>query len=156
MIKKPYLIQRADFKKNGKASEGIDSLLKFDYMGSAEFEFGALPKSLNRTIKDLDDYEIKMLKNITDKDGRRVCMICKPENNDEYGDYIFKMSIAKHAFMTKERVCLYEKLLGDTGYGVCEVWWDIENDIFFTLGKENAKKILKSIVAVSRKRKNNS
>lgn len=44
----PYLIQRGGFKLAPKEITGPDSILRFDYMGSAEFEFGALPQSLRR------------------------------------------------------------------------------------------------------------
>jgi hypothetical protein len=40
-----YYIQRGSFR-NEPTKKGIDSILSFDYMGAAEFEFGSLPKSL--------------------------------------------------------------------------------------------------------------
>ena len=51
-----YLIQRANFKNYENDSVGIDSLLKFSYMGSSEFEFGAIPKSLKRIRENKDLY----------------------------------------------------------------------------------------------------
>ena len=49
MRETPYLVQRV--LKNGYPSpdaKGVDALFRFDYMGSAEFEFGAINKSLKR------------------------------------------------------------------------------------------------------------
>jgi hypothetical protein len=41
----PYLVQRMRRRDNG-ARKGIDALFGFDYMGAAEFEFGALGRAL--------------------------------------------------------------------------------------------------------------
>ena len=49
-----YLIQRGNFKKSDR--KGIDGLLSFQYMGSSEFEFGALGESLKRIRKGLHNY----------------------------------------------------------------------------------------------------
>ena len=51
----PYLIQQAKFSDRSDR-KGIDSILAFDYMGSAEFEFGALPQSLKRIRENIDNY----------------------------------------------------------------------------------------------------
>ena len=51
----PYLIQRGKFESRD-FKEGIDSILKFDYMGSSEFEWGALPKSLQAIRDKKEDY----------------------------------------------------------------------------------------------------
>ena len=47
----PYLIQRMEENKypDDSKKKGIDKIVKFDYMGSSEFEFGAL----FRALKDL-------------------------------------------------------------------------------------------------------
>ena len=47
-----YLVQRGNFidKVNISTIEGLDSIVHFDYMGSSEFEWGSLPKSLRRCI----------------------------------------------------------------------------------------------------------
>ena len=42
MNRKPYLVQRCYAKTNSNGHKGVDALLSFDYMGSSEFEFGAL------------------------------------------------------------------------------------------------------------------
>ena len=52
---KTWLIQRAKFED--RKSTGIDSILSFDYMGSAEFEWGALPKSLKFIRGHFKEYD---------------------------------------------------------------------------------------------------
>lgn len=59
-MKKPYLVQRIlkkDYSAPGK--KGVDALFSFDYMGSAEFEFGALPQALKRMREHAKDLKIE-------------------------------------------------------------------------------------------------
>lgn len=43
----PTLVQRVKFRKEpSEHQKGIDRLFEFDYMGSSEFEWGALPATL--------------------------------------------------------------------------------------------------------------
>jgi len=61
-----YLVQRICAKKHSVGqSKGVDQYFSFDYMGSAEFEFGALPSALREmralhAVKALSFKEIKV------------------------------------------------------------------------------------------------
>lgn len=47
VVRLPSLIQRMERRREDrKESKGVDALFSLDYMGSAEFEFGAIPKAL--------------------------------------------------------------------------------------------------------------
>jgi hypothetical protein len=49
----PYLIQRLRLRRRGVSLvKGIDAVFEFDYMGSSEFEWGSLPRSL-KIMRDL-------------------------------------------------------------------------------------------------------
>ena len=50
MVKLPRLIQRISAREKPcyDAKGDIDRLFKFDYMGSSEFEWGALPRALKQ------------------------------------------------------------------------------------------------------------
>ena len=50
-----YLIQRGNFRKSDR-KRGVDNLLSFQYMGSSEFEFGAMGESLKRIRRELHNY----------------------------------------------------------------------------------------------------
>lgn len=52
----PYLIQRGRIRHD-ETRKGLDALVAFDYMGSAEFEYGALNKSLKALRADLKSYQ---------------------------------------------------------------------------------------------------
>ena len=45
-----YLIQRGTFKTTGEKLTGTNGVVNLDYMGSAEFEWGAIPKAYRRLL----------------------------------------------------------------------------------------------------------
>jgi len=65
---KSWLVQRGEFKiiKDNDII-GMDSLITWDYMGSAEFEFGALPQSLKRMVKEFNQYQLFEIKEVKTK-----------------------------------------------------------------------------------------
>lgn len=51
---KPYLLHRVNFRYNElKRGQGLQELVDYAYMGSAEYEFGAVGQSLDRVMQDL-------------------------------------------------------------------------------------------------------
>jgi len=123
---KPYCIQRAKFA-NRPESSGIDRLLSFDYMGSSEFEWGALPDSLKRVRKNISEYvyfEYSFKKN----PSKVVGVFCKKEQQDFVGNILEE--IAEKKFRLKEFCDLDKYIKGDEKYAN-DFWWDIEQDWFF-------------------------
>ena len=51
-----YLIQRGKFNKDGNSLTGKEGVIDLDYMGSSEFEFGAIPKSYRRIMYNMNNY----------------------------------------------------------------------------------------------------
>lgn len=52
------LIQRGTFRKSGKYFTGKEGVLDLEYMGSSEFEFGAIPKAFKRLMYHFLNYEV--------------------------------------------------------------------------------------------------
>lgn len=152
-ITTPYLIQRMKFKKNPAKNCSFGGLLQMDYMGSAEFEFGALPKSL-RVIRDnIGRYEIIVVEDVANKNSENLCFI-SPENIiDQYRPHIISMVEGK--WRGKECLKLRPHITGKSDlfsdkpasqYDLeSEAWWDIENNVIFTFGIENAGNIMSAI-----------
>lgn len=70
----PYHIQRGDIvtplaPDTARLSKAVD----FHYMGSAEFEFGALPKSFRRIEQVADDWKLQRVDDIKDGESPLVC-----------------------------------------------------------------------------------
>lgn len=127
----PYLIQRAKFiipSEHTKTRKGIDKLLGFDYMGSAEFEFGALPKSLKRIRENRDKYtqfEYSFIKH----PEKKVTVLCKKEEKSEVSEYLELLAIDK--LRLKERCDLKNFVTGNQRNWDNDFWWDIDNDFMF-------------------------
>jgi len=121
----PYLVQRCKFAK--REMSGIDSILSFDYMGSEEFEFGALPKSLGDIRGDIGNYVYFDVKII---EGKVVTVFCPSKIKDKMKDVIEGLAINK--FMLKER-CDLDIWLNDdkNSWYQSDCWWDLENNFFF-------------------------
>lgn len=133
----PYLIQRGTIEDDSN-TKGLDSIVSLDYMGSAEFEFGALPKSLGRIRDNIAKY-----KYVTYTIGNKSITIFHNEqfNNVEIRDYLIALS--NDQIRLKERSD-FNTYINPSKHDLewqsrhphsTNFWWDIENDIMFW--KEN-------------------
>ena len=52
------LIQRGKFRESGTTLTGSNGVVNLDYMGSSEFEWGAIPKAYRRLMYHFSEYEI--------------------------------------------------------------------------------------------------
>lgn len=135
-MKTPYLIQRANFVncKSRKSKKGIDSILRFDYMGSAEFEFGSLPKSLKRIRATINDYTVDRIT----INGNPVNIFCKSDDLNDVVAFLNMLSETEYPRM-KEQPRFYNYLKGEKSkYESFNIdhWWDIENDFMFWRDKK--------------------
>ena len=159
-MKQSYLIQRLKKPtganpfsfggglKNGginqKAFDQLNKIFSFDYMGAAEFEFGALPETLQK-INDhssefisgstkvswrMDDWKTKEKSSGKDE----VYYICHKDHEEEVKKRIAIWAIGKKAsYMNlKERVRLNESFKEDMFKG----WLEFDNGFFFFIDKK--------------------
>jgi len=118
----PYLIQQAEIYDDPE-TKGLDSILDFDYMGSAEFEYGALAKSLKEIRKDIEEYVFSNVEIET----KSISVFCKKADLDEIVSSIRKL--AKNEIHLKEWIDFsdwlnYKKVRN-------KFWWDIGNNFMF-------------------------
>ena len=126
----PYLIQRAKFRDEISSTfrKGIDKILCFDYMGSAEFEFGALPASLKRIRAEIKDY-LQFQYSFKKHPAKVVTVMCKKEDEDAVCKILEQLALNK--IRLKER-CDLPKFISDvTNSWDNDFWWDIDNDFMF-------------------------
>jgi len=129
---KTYLIQRAeildrDYKK------GIDSIIALDYMGSAEFEFGAVQDSLRVIRENLNDYtylDIPMYEKV-------ITVFCRSDQKQEIKTYL--SALAKCEIHLKER-SEFNDCVNPSDRELkwqakrplrTNFWWDLDNDLMF-------------------------
>ena len=77
MNKFPFrLIQLGQIKKDCTDYKNLDSLVKFHYMGHAEFEWGALPAACGRMLNHFDEYEFRPT-GLSSADGKRLMVFTR-------------------------------------------------------------------------------
>ncbi len=128
---RPYLIQRAKFEN--RSGKGIDTLLGFDYMGSAEFEWGALPKALQRTRENEKEY-VQFEFTFENFEDKPIMILCKESDKDELPKILDQL--ADRELRLKGYCDLDAYLKGNKDYRTSDFWWDIENDYFFWRSNE--------------------
>lgn len=161
-MNKPYLVQRAKFKKDVIENTGIDSILNLDYMGSAEFEFGSLPKSLKEMCSKITQFSVTMVKDVANYKGQRLCLICTPDQVEDITKF-FKAETNRYSreYRLKEYSGISEAVSGkdsrgipikEGGWDCVEFWWDIDNNWMACFGKENAETVMTALQKVKVKK----
>src|SRR5690349_6592813 len=105
----PYLIQRVHRRKtrDTNAKGEIDAVFSFDYMGSSEFEFGALPKAL----KAMREAKIKAVEEIFDPTSEKRCFMVGASEAKDVATALFidqLKPLGERIGRTKERAELHE------------------------------------------------
>ena len=144
-IRTPYLIQRAEVKSPlATVSTRLSQAVVFDYMGSAEFEFGALPNSFRRLEANKGKLTLRMVPEIMEGEiPLRVYSYLTDEEFEQYKGYLETMRKpcgAPNQLFTKESVRFnvdYEH----GKYSKTDFWWDINNDVMFGFNKMFMKKL---------------
>lgn len=129
---KTYLIQRASFMDRDYKN-GIDSIISLDYMGSSEFEWGAVPQSLARIREDINAYTYLDVP-IYNKD---ITVFCKETQKPLVKEYL--TNLADCNMRLKEysdfdyyvNPSEYYRVRREISHHRTDFWWDLENDLMF-------------------------
>ena len=135
-----YLVLRGSFQDRDFKT-GIDSILKFDYMGSSEFEWGAIPSSLDRIRKEISSYTYLDVP----IQGKVITVFCKDSQKSDVKQYLEKL--ASGGFHTKSWHA-FDDYVNHSGFFKDRVdhWWDIENDFMFWKKNNDFEVKFKSII----------
>jgi len=175
-MKKSYLIQRlkapitgheknpftfgGGLKNGGLSDEAMDlikDIFSFDYMGAAEFEFGAMPKALQKIAKNQKKYKGYEV-SVETKDSKEkpkkaiVYVICQEEWIDDVKKMIREWAKGgyRRKYRTKELVLLRRGIIKK--FFNCDPipernqtkgWLEINNGYFFFVDKEMFEKTKK-------------
>lgn len=140
---RPYLIQRAKFKDISIDDvTNIDSILSFDYMGSAEFEFGALFKTLTR-IRDrisermntyaishitLNEKEITIFVNTDEVSAIEINTVLNGLGGISKNGYHLKEYSGFNTYISPDEYDIKSQIKHPHNI---DLWWDIDNDFIF-------------------------
>lgn len=130
----------------------LSAVFSFDYMGAAEFEFGALPKSLGPFQRDAgklvaftltlkpteygDGFERRFRKKTGTKVERSVYVLCRADDR-EYAEGVIRAD-AKKPLGLKEPTRLVDALdrIPGTDEERTRGWYELDNGFFFFTDRE--------------------
>jgi len=145
-----YLIQRGIFRNEptNRHATGIDVILKFEYMGSSEYEWEALPKSLKRIrdnkmissriiIRD-QEFMLTIPQHLTKYEIEEIkATILTLADKDKFYIVRLKEGAGIHRFFEPEMIEQIKKgckkkteMVRNYSWVETNFWWDIDNDWF--------------------------
>lgn len=133
-----------------EAMQLLRPLFSFDYMGSAEFEFGAVPKSLSHIVQNRNnyqqvifeiDYETKDWKTRKELKGtREVLVICNVNQIEEIEKRL--KTFAKNTFNHTKEMINFDRSLADCQYDIDTIGWlELDNHFLFFKNIETGNKV---------------
>lgn len=132
MAMKTYLVQRGS-KKDTTEKTGIDAIIRFDYMGASEYEWGALPESLKRIREKEKDYTYLDIPIY----GKVITVFCRNEVKQDAKQLLEDLAARKmhtkcyHAFDHYVKPSEHEAEWQKKHPLTTNFWWDLENDMMF-------------------------
>lgn len=133
--------------KNGGFSDEVmvvfNSIFSFDYMGSAEFEFGDVPKAFKKMYVERNEYTSFIIERVAGKE-KSVYVICNKEDKEEVTERICNFAL-NTINRTKEMVGLKEAVEGLDFYSRLRGWVEINNGYMFFIDKDMFEK-MKSLI----------
>jgi hypothetical protein len=156
----PRYIQRCILTKKSsikvKSNVNVHELLDFEYMGSSEFEFGAIPKCFRELEKDFEDlriFEVDLTKAIHGNmiEGTaphcKVFLLCTQEKFDEYVPYLALIAQNKHRLKEPSNFDRYfiEPSSWSSGFKA-DFWLDIDNGVAWTFRAYDLECFKKALV----------
>ena len=147
MMRTPYLIQRGQINTPiAGADSRLTHAVALDYMGSAEFEFGALPESLRYIESVADCWVCRVVDDI--QEGDVPLRVWSALSDDDFAKYVGYLKILRAAqndrdvrrFSTKESV-RFEVDYKHGKFSRTDFWWDIDNHVMFGFKKEFMERV---------------
>lgn len=134
-MSKFYLIQRGSFKDLKRDYEdliGDKGLIELDYMGSSEFEWGAIPRAYARIMNSREDYIFHYINDIKDYRGKIMVIFCKKEFAEDIEKEM--RNYLNNRYRTKEFTTLHDQIKDKIDPNEKEFlsrrtfWWSIDDD----------------------------
>jgi len=154
MEKFPFLVQRVLLRPQPSRtttttspsnSKGVDREFSFDYMGSAEFEWGALPQSL-KAMRQISNLEILPLKH-NHPDVKGLWFFGAPKSLPQAQEFVSDQ-LGPMSARLKERTNMKETLIEKDPHCMYVAWWALVPQPWLVfIQKDTAKLWLKSLTA---------
>lgn len=133
-ITQPWLIQRAQIRKPlaDPKEATLTKSLSLAYMGSSEFEFGALPASLRR-IRSAPYHATRLVRWIAQGESPLRVFSCFSE--EDFAKYTEILSDLRFGNPRLKEVSRFSANYPQDEFSHTDFWWDIENDVIWSFNK---------------------
>ncbi len=146
-MRTPYLIQRGKIRQP-LVEDRFSKAVNLDYMGSAEFEFGALPKSLRALQTLVDQISVTVDPRITDTGGGASLRVLHTFDGDGYEAYFEHLLAAREGRLRTKESTWFDKDHSKQFPSLrADVWWDIDNHVMWSFDKNFMKRLPDFLVA---------
>lgn len=147
-MREPYLIQTGSINRPllDFCGERLSRAVNLHYMGSAEFEFGALPKSLDAMKVMID--KAKMTVEPRFERNFKPLRVFHFLDDDELAQYMIWLQQIWSGYRScKERIT-FRSQAGLSAYDLkTDFWWDIQNHVMFSFDKPFMKHVHEYVAA---------
>lgn len=132
----PYLIQRGVISQpEASLDQRVSQVVNFDYMGSAEFEFGALPKSFRAIEQMLPEWKSRTVPDMLDRDGNPL-IVWSGFNDEQFAKYLtylvlFRAPTTAKIVRPRMKEAVRFESDREPDQWLANFWWDIENHTMF-------------------------
>lgn len=143
-MKKPYLIQRGDIVRPlARASSTLFDAVDIDYMGSAEFEFGAQARSLRRIERNIASFAKRTTAVAGTQDLLRVWSYFSDPEWSEYAAHLERLRAGTYRLKERSEFSAQDEAFRRAIKSTLrtDFWWDIENDVMWTFDKTAGNRI---------------
>lgn len=151
-MKTPYLIQRAEINNSRTDEMRFSQAVDLDYMGSAEFEFGATAKSLRALEKaflnnsfgvhNLHLVDVAEITTESRSGNQKPLKVLHCFTNEEFKQYIpFLHKMRDGKLRAKENPRFESELKWPFTSNSINFWWDIENHVMWSFDHEVMRKL---------------
>lgn len=126
-----WLIQRGvfqDLTKSYNTLTGYEGLIDLDYMGAAEFEWGAIPRSYRRIFYQYErgQYIFHYINDIRDVNGKILVIFCRRDRAEAIEKEIRKMIEMGGKYRLKEWCPILGHIRGDEYRMTRDFFWCVD------------------------------
>jgi len=127
--RKFWLIQRGRVnKEGGPALTGNNGVVNLDYMGSTEFEWGAIPYAFRRMMHSYEEYDV-FDAGVDVVGNRRLILFCKKQNYEKISEAIQEFIQSPYQLKEWSELDMITKVADITKpWTICHTrfWWCID------------------------------
>lgn len=140
-----FLVQRILARKQPTGASGVDKFFSFDYMGSAEFEWGALPRAIKQMRKHQAEtaFGIRRI-DLVGAPKPWVWFVGAPQDVEQAVAWVTDQARSDRKIRMKE-ASYFADALATPSLADIQGWWSLNDKWCVFLKKDDARNWLKGL-----------